>query len=389
MGETLRIGLPLIAGPDWLGGVNYLVNLVRAVRLAADQRPVEIYFVANATNVGHLPLYQEALPLVDGVVTMSGVERLPEGAPPAIACDGVAGLFEVIDFFYPSAYTRVRGHPMASWIADFQHIHHPELFSRQERERRDACYADYARGARFVVLSSEDARADFVRAFPDAAARPLVLHFHAAPDPSWLLADPRAVQREYGLPDQFLICCNQFWTHKNHETLFEALHRLRERHGRAPHLVCTGATHDYRCGDHFERLSMLLERRGLSDQVHILGAIPRDRQVALLRRSMAVVQPSLFEGWSSIVEEARCFAKRVFLSDIGVHREQLGGEALFFPPRDVDALVRLFDAHLDGLSAGPQAAAEARALSRVEDRVRGFGERFLDLAATSVDECRT
>jgi hypothetical protein len=49
------------------------------------------------------------------------------------------------------------------------------------------------------------------------------------------------------------------------------------------------------------------------------GLIERKEQIQLLRRCVAVVQPSLFEGWSTIIEDARIFGKR---TDVDIPQEQ-------------------------------------------------------------------
>lgn len=48
---------------------------------------------------------------------------------------------------------------------------------------------------------------------------------------------------------------------------------------------------------------------------------------ALMRFSVRVINPSLFEGWSSAVEECKSVGKRLVLSGIPVHREQAAERA--------------------------------------------------------------
>jgi glycosyltransferase involved in cell wall biosynthesis len=61
--------------------------------------------------------------------------------------------------------------------------------------------------------------------------------------------------------------------------------------------------------------------------------------------SLALINPSLFEGWSSTVEEAKSLGKMILLSDIPVHREQNPQRSLFFgcnDPRELaDALIQV------------------------------------------------
>ena len=45
-----------------------------------------------------------------------------------------------------------------------------------------------------------------------------------------------------------------------------------------------------------------------------------------------LINPSLFEGWSTTVEEAKLFDKKMILSDIKVHNDQAVKNTLFLAP---------------------------------------------------------
>jgi glycosyltransferase involved in cell wall biosynthesis len=107
----------------------------------------------------------------------------------------------------------------------------------------------------------------------------------------------RKVQKDYSLPDRFFLISNQFWTHKNHLVVFEALKILRER-SVFPVVVCTGSLYDFRQPDYSNTILQAIHKLGVARQVNLLGLIPRPDQIQLLRRSLAVIQPSLFEGWN-------------------------------------------------------------------------------------------
>ena len=54
-----------------------------------------------------------------------------------------------------------------------------------------------------------------------------------------------------------------------------------------------------------------------------------------------IVQPSLCEGWGTVLEDAKVLDKAVLLSDIPVHREQKNEKCTLFDPHDPDALADL------------------------------------------------
>ena len=54
--------------------------------------------------------------------------------------------------------------------------------------------------------------------------------------------------------------------------------------------------------------------------------------------SVALLQPSLYEGWSTLVEEAKALSKFIVLSDLPVHREQINKNVAFFDPHNANEL---------------------------------------------------
>jgi len=94
-----------------------------------------------------------------------------------------------------------------------------------------------------------------------------------------------------------------------------------------------------------------------------------------MRVAGAVINPSLFEGWSTTVEEAKSMGVPMLLSDIGVHREQAEGRASFFDPHAPETLADL----LVAFEPLPQADREAllgRAAVDAAHRVARFADDF-------------
>jgi glycosyltransferase involved in cell wall biosynthesis len=66
----------------------------------------------------------------------------------------------------------------------------------------------------------------------------------------------------------------------------------------------------------------------IENQVKLLGFINREDQLCLMKNAVAIIQPSLFEGWSTVIEDAKALRAKVIASDINVHREQLNSYGL-------------------------------------------------------------
>jgi len=100
-----------------------------------------------------------------------------------------------------------------------------------------------------------------------------------------------------------------------------------------------------------------------------------------MQAAAAVVNPSLFEGWSTSVEEAKSLAVPMVLSDLRVHREQTDDCGVFFDPYQPESLVGALREAWGRYSPGPRIDLEARAqLLNVESRIR-FANRFAQLAS--------
>lgn len=385
--DRLVIGLDFIADEGWMGGAIYLRNLVYCLAsLPEHERPdIRLLGVPDPEN----PIAKElrSFPFVD------------RGIPPAA---GQAGrrrfwtrvkrrLFQSVlppepewrglDATYPSFGHRIAGAAAIRWIPDLQHLHLPHLFTDDEYKARTANMARIAETRGVLVLSSEAARTDFVAAFPDPRIDIRVWRFCSViTDHERGGANPHDA---YGLPRKYIYLPNQFWAHKNHITAFRALARAIAS-GHDISLVCTGLEADRRDPGHMPRLRAFLEEHGLERHVRLLGLVPRKDQIEIFRHAALVLQPSLFEGWSTVVEDAKAIGRPIFASDLAVHREQLehgraAVPARFFAPEDDGALAALLSEVWPSLAAGPDADAERAAAARNADDRIAAARQFLGI----------
>jgi glycosyltransferase involved in cell wall biosynthesis len=102
----------------------------------------------------------------------------------------------------------------------------------------------------------------------------------------------------------------------------------------------TGRTEDPRDPGLYDRLMGEAGRAGVAGHFRHLGLVPYEDVFGLNAAADALINPSLFEGWSTTVEEAKALGTRTLLSDISLHREQ-APDALFFGPHDPRVLADL------------------------------------------------
>jgi glycosyltransferase involved in cell wall biosynthesis len=271
-----------------------------------------------------------------------------------------------------------------SWLPDFQHLYLPEMFSQDELAYRNKTYKETSQKSTLVVLSSKNALNDFSSFTPEYAHKGRVLSF-AAKVPDYLYScRPSEYLKKYPLPDKFIYLPNQFWKHKNHILVFKALHILK-KDNLMPYVVCSGNESDYRNPDYFNSLKDMVFHLNLQEQVVFLGLIPHEDIFQIIRQSVFVLNPSLFEGWSTTVEETKSVGKRILLSDIMVHREQDPLDAVYFDPRNPEDLALKIKFLWMESFPGPDKQMERIASEALPKRMKSFANAFVSIAKEAID----
>lgn len=408
----MKICLTGVYDRSWIAGFYYVVNLVRALRrLPVNEQPSLFLMVSKESA----SLCDEEGISGQAEILLSCGPSQDRGKQSSVAGIGRRSVLRILEILSPggnlkASIQRVMDRPLEKtlhergismifpclrslgagfsipwlpWIPDLQHKHYPDFFTKDELKGRDDCYARLGRDASLVVFSSQVCLEDFDRFFPGHRPKLRVLHFRTVPNPEWFETNTQEIIAKHRLPDSYLLVPNQFWVHKNHRVVFEAAKILSDR-GMRLNLVCTGNTADYRRPEYFGSLLHYLQENGIESQVRIMGFIPRSEQIQIMRRSAAIIQPSLFEGWSTVVEDARCLCKTVFLSDIPVHRQQELPGAVFFDPCSPEQLADAIFEERDALRHPQEGGDEAEALSRQERLVTDYARSFLALAAEMI-----
>lgn len=379
MAERLRVGLVFSYNEKWIAGTYYILNIVHALQVLPDARkPILVILsdskdtfntLASETQYPYLEYVQ--YPYLDAKYNL--LERLINKISRNILKKHVIVKFSKYPkmvMIYPK---EIKGFPKylkrVNWIPDFQEDYLPQFFTKQEVKRRKLNQRTVVATGDIAVFSSHDAKDDFIRLYPDAQAKPFVLPF-AVTHPDFSSQDINKLLQRYHLPSHYFFVPNQFWAHKNHMVVLEALKLLKDT-GVTPHIAMSGKENDYRNADNFKKLTTFVKTHGLDHQVHFLGFLPREEQLCLMQHSKAVIQPSLFEGWSTVVEDAKALNKYLIVSELKVHREQIQENCSFFDPRNPESLSSVLLAFLNN---APQVIP-----IDYKSHVKTFGETFLEL----------
>lgn len=268
------------------------------------------------------------------------------------------------------------------WIPDFQHVYLPQFFSESDLDRRNTTYRRLADKATVVMLSSQAANNDFAAFAPQRADKGRVVPFPSLLAFESLDAAPEATRKKFNLPEKFALVANQFWAHKNHALIVKALELLKETNTNVP-VVMTGLPSDHRdpANKNLSSLLQAIATAGLNSQITILGLVSYSDLVNLMRTAALILQPSRFEGWSTVVQDAVALGRPLLCSDIPVHREQVPQALGFFPTDRADVLAELLAAHWSNLDPGPSVQTETESLKRERDFSAQHGQALLNLCA--------
>lgn len=229
----------------------------------------------------------------------------------------------------------------------------PEVRDGREIERRDHLYIYACSKATALVVDSQEAKALSVRRYLIDEARVFVKYFL----PSYFLksvkADNEWLQNQ-GMKPDFLFYPAQFWPHKNHIVILEALRKLKSQGVRVD-VVFSGGD---RGGKKF--IESKVKEYDLEAQVYFLGFISSEQLRACYENCCALIMPTLF-GPSNIPPlEAYMFNRPIIYTFPKSLLECVSAYENCYPIawNDVDSVV--------------EAIKKVLALGPVEKRINGF-----------------
>lgn len=246
--------------------------------------------------------------------------------------------------------------PFAITIWDLQHRLQPcfpEVSTEGWHwEAREAHYQKFLGRATAVIAGTQAGSKEIQRFYGIPEERIFQLPH---PTPSFAL-NPGPLRKELLDAEQiepgYLYYPAQYWSHKNHAALLQALVHLRDKYSLQPKLICVGADKGNR--PHIEQL---IAQSNLQNQVRLLGFVSRELLQELYRHAAALVYPSYFGPENLPPLEAFGLGCPVIASRVTGSEEQLASAAELFDPRDelqmAEAIRRVLQdpAHRDDLIA--------------------------------------
>lgn len=191
---------------------------------------------------------------------------------------------------------------------------------REHRFRNIACHSDA------VLVDSEVGRDQVVESYVVPRERIWPLPYVA---PSYLRdTTPRIdFDMHYGLPVRFLFYPAQFWSHKNHLRLLEAIAIVANDHPDIALVLSGGKRHN------FEQVQAQAKALRLEAKVFFVGYVPDADLAGFYKRARALIMPTFFGPTNIPPLEALALGCPAIVSDIYGMQEQSGDSALYFNPK--------------------------------------------------------
>lgn len=224
--------------------------------------------------------------------------------------------------------------PTIGSIHDLMHRYEPEFpevnswFRFYVREQR---FKSISHVCSAIFVDSEVGRQHVVQSYGVSASKVFSIPYVF---PSYLSASEERVDFEehYKLPSQFVFYPAQFWPHKNHKRLLDAI-KLVAINCSDIALVLSGS-HKYL----YQDIRNYAEALGISERVFFMGYVPDVDMKGFYRRARALVMPTFFGPTNIPPLEAMSIGCPVLVSGIYGMFEQCGDAAIYFSPTSVDEM---------------------------------------------------
>ena len=367
------------------GGFNQALNAILQMRRLCESRfEFEVFttFKANVEYLGSLGLATQVCSFSMLDLLLSWLSPFAWW-PPLQKQLRLVGAFEkkllahgcdLVYFVTPSETSaRLQRINYITTVWDLCHRDHPEF--PEVREFGEFQVREQLFGSRlapaFAVLTDSPALAARIsERYGIDRERLLPMPFAPAPTLDASAAKSRAeVLAKHSLDEGYFFYPAQFWAHKNHARILQALKLLASR-GRFPKVVFAGGDQGNR--QHVERLA---EKFGLQNQVRFLGFVPAEDMRGLYEGCGAVVMPSYFGPTNLPPLEAWMVGKPLIYSS--EFAEQAGDAAIRVNPDDASELA-------DAMEACRNPETCARLVSLGTQRLREIEQARLDAESRMV-----
>ena len=324
------------------GGYHYMMSLIEGLKQFSDFDVVVYYNdlkikeqISNTQKLSwrHVPRYNDYLTRTSNFLsTLFGLpipfvnwNNKTFGSKPDILISQ-----ESLFGFYTKT-------PFISFVGDVMFKYFPELreYTFKRRLIRNLTTKRMVQKSVCTIVDSQQSKEDIMKFYGvnQNEIKPIPL----CPPPH--IYDYHKIHNlieKYKLPAQFVFYPAQYWDHKNHIRLIEALHLVKKKYNMIIPIVLVGSHEWY----NYKNVINCINKNGMNKQVYCLGYVSDSEMVALYKKSKALVYPSFGDYTNIPVLEAMVLETPVLCSNSFSMPNQVGDAAVLFDPYDTQDIAK-------------------------------------------------
>ncbi|HNP34082.1 MAG TPA: glycosyltransferase family 1 protein [Flavobacterium sp.] len=344
--HRIRLGILFNFNVKWTGGIIYNLNIIKTLNFLEEKDKLTVVVLYNPALKKYIDEieypYLELVPHNFSSIYKGYVDSILKNknvfVHDLVINHKLDAIFPMHDYPVKSKLDA----KLVSWYADLQHMYYPQFFTKRKRLERNARIKLILKNSKDLVVSSQAVKDDFIKFFK----LPKTLNVHIYHFVSIIEGLPDMtfdeIRAKYNLPEHYYMISNQFHKHKNHKVVFEAVAELKKK-GIEVSIGITGRFPDQPDSPYMQELHDIINKNNLKKSIKFLGLIPRGDQLLLMKYCKAILQPSLFEGWSTVIEDAKSLQVPVIAANLDVNIEQLQEKGTYHEPHNVAQLVSIME----------------------------------------------
>jgi glycosyltransferase involved in cell wall biosynthesis len=315
----MRIGVNAFALRVARGGTGYSFAGLLSELLRVDRENSYLFF----SHPAGIPLLKKMLPGDIRIIPVRTERQI------LLYRDEIDLYFSPLNDLRP----RMLDIPTVTMLADIQEQYFPGNFTESELEARLETVPELCRSVTTLVTVSEFCKGSIIEKFRIAPEKIEVVPL--APQAGILQSEKPECPPAPDLPAEFFFYPANTYPHKRHGLLLWALWRWPASDGKPPVVVFSGRE----MPDGFQ-LRRQIASYNLKDRCRVFSDLPPEQIRWLYRHAVAVVMPTMYEGFGMPAVEALACGCPLICSDLPALREIAGDNALFFAPNRLRDLQR-------------------------------------------------
>lgn len=237
---------------------------------------------------------------------------------------------------FPSLFGYKNKIPYIASIPDIMHKYYPSFpeYPLKVRIKRNIGYKNASKHSLLTIVDSQQGVDDLNKYFGISKEKikviPLMPAGYIYKYKNMSLEISESILKKFNLPERFLFYPAQFWYHKNHIRLAKSLKILKDFYNVKIYIVLVGSPKK-----NYKKIMNFIKKSDIFNQIIYLSYVSDKEIVALYKKAVALVYPSLFGPTNIPPLEAMLLGTPVICSNLFSMPDQIGDAGLFFNPFEV------------------------------------------------------